>query len=456
MHDRTVALHPTDNKTCLWKFVTSTFFEVLVTTVIAANCIAIGFEAQHAIDRSQSLALDYLEHAFTAFFLLESALRVAVFGLVYFIPNSRHGFLYGFDLVVVVATGVVPSWIMPLCGYTASSEFRAFTLLRVFRLVRIIRVVRSRCLQDVRVLLRGLVSSMRMLVWTLVVVVCMTYLFAVVGVVLISPTIQARLAQTSDDDEIAELTQLNGFFGGVTQFMFALSKVLSQDGWTDLVLMTTKYIPASWIFFYLYTAVGVLVLMNIVTAVLVDNALAQSAGDDAEVAEEKKYLKDAAMARLKRMFTVIDQDGSGNLSRQEFRNALENEEIRHELAALDIDKDNCEEVFDLIDDGDGELGIEEFFAGLVRVEGPAKAKDLFLLLTKADKIQGKVGRHRVTLTGSRSLTCSTDLGGSNKSSDQSELLQRVDEVASTIAIYTKRVDACICKFQELKDSIVSI
>jgi hypothetical protein len=243
---------------------------------------------------------------------------------------------------------------------------------------------------------------------------------------------------------------LNAFFGGVTQFMFALSKVLSQDGWTDLVLMTTKYVPASWIFFYLYTAVGVLVLMNIVTAVLVDNALAQSAQDHAEVAEEKKYLKAAAMARLKRMFAVIDEDGSGNLSLEEFRNSLDNEEIRHELAALDIGKANCEEVFDMIDDGDGELGIEEFFSGLARMEGTATAKDLFLLLTKADKIQGKVG------TGTGSSTGSTDLGGLKESSDQSELLQRVDELFSTVATFTKRVNDCMYEFQKLKESIVSI
>ena len=59
------------------------------------------------------------------------------------------------------------------------------------------------------------------------------------------------------------------------------------------------------------------------------------------------------------MFVQLDSDGSGTLSREEFQAATMNRSIRRRLQAMDFDDSQMDELFAILDDGDGELSIEE-------------------------------------------------------------------------------------------------
>jgi len=74
----------------------------------------------------------------------------------------------------------------------------------------------------------------------------------------------------------------------------------------------------------------------------------------------------------------------GALSREDFEFALQDQEVRLLLSAMELDVNDARLVFDLTDDGDGSLGAEEMAAGFSRLKGQARTVDM-LALTKNSK-----------------------------------------------------------------------
>jgi len=221
-------------------------------------------------------------------------------------------------------------------------------------------------------------ESGRVLFWTVVVIFLITYIFAVFGVVLLGTKIKEKhddfVNSTGSADQ--ELEFLVTTVDGVLPLMYTLIQVLTLDSWNSILRPMMKHIPWSWTFFYLYISIAVIVMMNLVTAVIVENALKNSQQDAAELIAQREKEKEIKLAHFQRVFEELDMDGDGELSWQEFESAFEDPQLAKELRLLGIDADNCREIFDLLDDGDGVLTPKVFFQGLSRMDGTPHAKDL--------------------------------------------------------------------------------
>jgi len=382
-------------ETTLSRVINSRKFECGVAVVILGNCITMGIQANDFLEGIANPVVDVAEHIFTALFLIELILRLVVRGYRHLVPCLGGAWSDLLDALLVLITGVLPMWVLPLSGIAPGDTLRVLTVLRALRLIRLVRVARVEWFQEVWLLMRGMIESMRMLFWTVVVIAFITYIFAIFGVVLISADVQdeyekALEAPATNQQDMEELTALNEHLGGVMAFMFTLVQVLTLDSWTQVVRVAMKYSQFSWIFFYMYVSLAVLVLMNIVTAVLVDNALMNSKKDAQEVAAAKEREKRHAFRQFRALFEVMDADGSGGLTREEFEVAFAQPNVRRQLAALDIQPEDCEEIFNLLDTGDGVLSLEEFFEGIQRMEGTATAKDLFRVLKKTELLSTRI------------------------------------------------------------------
>ena len=88
--------------------------------------------------------------------------------------------------------------------------------------------------------------------------------------------------------------------------------------------------------------------------------------------------KQRTLRTLATVFEKADLDGSGTLSFTEFLTAFETqEETRRLLHQIELPLDECEELFTMLDqDGTGEVSIDEFFKGCVRLKGQAHGKDM--------------------------------------------------------------------------------
>merc|ERR1719401_1180545 len=90
------------------------------------------------------------------------------------------------------------------------------------------------------------------------------------------------------------------------------------------------------------------------------------------------------------MFQEFDENKDGKLSWKEFKASFRKESMTNQWLLLDFEPQECKELFDLLDDGDGEIMLEEFFEGLSRMRGQAQAKDIYRLQKAIDKIHKAV------------------------------------------------------------------
>jgi len=340
-----------------------------------------GLEAELLLGKVQNLkiVLQISEHLITAVFLVEVILRVIVFGWRSYAPLP--GTMWNFcDGMLVLVTGVLVVWLLPLLGISsAGSTLRVLTVLRAARLARLVRVVQKfEAFHEVWLLLRGLLESGRVLFWTVVVIFFITYMFAVFGVVLLSSEIKSEYdkAAASSEGVSKELEELDDVIGGVLPLMYTLIQVLTLDSWNGIARPMMEYISWSFAYWYLYIAIAVIVMMNLVTAVIVENALKNSQNDADALLQEKKKQKQLELARFRQVFNDLDENGDGELTWQEFKSAFDDKGLSSDLRLLGIEPENCREMFNIMDTGDGILSVEEFFEGISCMEGGASAKEL--------------------------------------------------------------------------------
>lgn len=102
---------------------------------------------------------------------------------------------------------------------------------------------------------------------------------------------------------------------------------------------------------------------------------------------EKKRKKIRELKHLRALFAHADRDGGGTLSMDEFQDVLKQHRVRTMLSILEIDTSDAEGLFHLLDGGDGQIYMDEFVQGVMRVRGSAKAMDMVTLIFHSTTIQ---------------------------------------------------------------------
>jgi len=182
------------------------------------------------------------------------------------------------------------------------------------------------------------------------------------------------------------------YFGDVPKSMLTLFQVMTLDAWSSLCRPIMNG-PQVWIglFFIIFITIAQFVLMNLITAVIVENAFSDSKTEDQELALRLARQKEKELDELRVIFKDLDEDGSGMLSREELFRAAKKRRVRQKLRAIDILPKDVDELWEILDDGDGELSSEEFINGLQRLRGEAKAKDILRLYRELRVMEASIG-----------------------------------------------------------------
>lgn len=209
---------------------------------------------------------------------------------------------------------------------------------------------------------------------------------------LITSELKKQMVEADNHDDVLRIQEIMEAVGGLDLFMATLIQLLTMDSWNQLLIIPIKrYIPYSWIFFYAYIAVAVFVLMNLVTAVIVENARTSGRMDEDQELKSKEKAKRAELAELELLFLMMDADGNGTLSWDEFKAAFDDPTMAKKWKLLEFQPEECHELFKLLDDGDGEIETQDFFDGLGRMKGNAQSKDVFKLVKEVQGISEIIG-----------------------------------------------------------------
>merc|ERR1711924_345421 len=102
--------------------------------------------------------------------------------------------------------------------------------------------------------------------------------------------------------------------------------------------------------------------------------------------EEEQKKKEANAAKLREMFALVDESGDGTISWDEMEQLMHNPTALMYLSKLELSVNHLETIFRLLDDGDGEITLEEFIAGISKLKGQARSIDVVDLQHLGHKI----------------------------------------------------------------------
>jgi len=139
------------------------------------------------------------------------------------------------------------------------------------------------------------------------------------------------------------------------------------------------------IFSMVYISLVVFAIIRIITAIFLKQTL-QIAGDDDEMMiNEQAKRKHTYMNKLNNIFQMVDTQGKGTLSLDEFQTVMADSKVRSWLQVLEIEVHDASSLFHLLDDGDGEVTYDEFLKGVMRLKGQARSIDVVAIMHSSDQ-----------------------------------------------------------------------
>jgi len=370
-----------DNKEILW--VDSWKFDVLMSTIIVLNTIAIGLEVEFVHDNDERAWYWFvIELAFCATFLGEIVVKV-----------SHHTWrwifaeVWNFVAVLVAIMATLDAFILhPLGIY---GNLRMMSLFRVVGLVRLAKLVRRfKALEELRQVMAGLTDSIQTVIWTVILVTIFIYISAVL-----------LTKQIGHNTEVyASYRKLSGgwdheeYFGTVGRSMYTLLQAMTLDSWMSRIARHTIenqwYMVVFWIVFLLISTFGIL---NIVVSVIVELMLTASANNEKALRVRQEKARKAELETLRDIFLLSDEDGGGELELSELQDAMKNPDVQFRMRQLDLPMDDIVKLFEAIDDdGSRSLTFTEFINGAMKLKGPAQSKELLAVQAHADRLARKM------------------------------------------------------------------
>lgn len=366
-------------------------FDTFIGIVIMLNGVTIGAETNAKITLTPLACDEYCvctlpqdqvvcvltpewvsvaENIFLVIYVFELAARLIVYGCA----ALKNPWIQ-FDAALVVTALV--DLILKVAAVN-DATLKKLMLLRLFRLARLARAVRLMVqFQTLWQLVAGIMHSLGTLCWTFVLLTIMIYMFALVGMELI--TVDTEISM----DHPYNVAALDNFRGLENAGLFLL-QCFSWDSIGGVYKPLIHHRFLLFFYFMIVLLVNSIALANIVTAIMVESALAQGEEDkDAKKAWEDAKKK-KQMEQLKIMFLELDEDGSGELTMDEIDAAPE--EIREELVDI-AGTDDIQGLFEMLDyDGGGTVGVEEFCEGVIKATNAEKPMELGRLLKQCSDI----------------------------------------------------------------------
>jgi len=342
-------------------------FEFAVGFIIILNSILIGVQAELSLRNEVYPLDDTVELAFLGFFWLEITFRLLACGCSVF---RDPWFIFDFLLVGVTTfafalenmeTGFMSEHVsMDVDESLVESAVTQLLILRMFRMLRFVRALRIfRQFRPIWKLVYGLISSAGVVASAMMLIFLALYVFACVGVELI--TKNADLRSEPVTREIIDL-----YFDSLGMSMLTLTQFVTQDSIASIYVPLIRQKPWLVLYFLPILLIISISLMNLVTAVLVDGASERS-GNDAEFEKELNRAKiQKTVPALLKLFQTLDKNQNGVVTLDEVAQ-MNLDELPDGLADM-ISVDNMVDLFEMLDvDGSGELSPEEFVAGILNV-----------------------------------------------------------------------------------------
>lgn len=330
-------------------------FEAALGVIILVNAAVISIEQSLRIDGNTSTALQVVEHIFLFIFTVELSLRLFAFGM-----HSIQDHWIKLDAILVF--GGLINFVLELANTVRPGELAPVLALRSIRILRVVRVFRSlEQFREFYLLVRGLLQSVGMMLYTFLLMILILFLFAAVGTEVITLN---HLARGPDADEQFR-AHVEKYFSSMPVTLMTLMQFVTLDDMSALYRPLIEKDVTLVLYFTALILVVSIALLNLITAVVVTAAFEQNMVEKEEKKTEEDLRWKAMISQWRAMFFRLDEDKSGNLSKAELIKVSE-QDRRWLCQAMEIH--DPVEIFNALDvDSTGYVTIEEFCDGIYKM-----------------------------------------------------------------------------------------
>jgi len=370
----------------LRRIVKSNGFDVFCALVVVTNSVFLGIEVQASVTYEGSVpeGLIWARYIYTVWFVLELALRLWADGVRQFLCSAD--WLWGALDVFVVVTSL---WeIVADVAYAllqnddievaSMAGLKAFRIIRITRIVKAVRLMRVfRFVMAFRTLITSILYTLKSLFWALMLLVVIVYVF---GVLFTQAVNDFKLDYA---DQVLPLTQREKdlserYFVSLQDTMLSLyMSIAGGVSWED-VITPLRAVSEFWAFLFLfYISFTYFAVLNVVTGVFCQSAIESAQNDHTAVVHSILKNKQAHVEKIKALFNELGDEKSAAITFAMFEEKINSPAVQAYFEVLGLDVSDAWSFFKLLDlDDGGDVEVEEFLMGCLRLRGPAKAIDV--------------------------------------------------------------------------------
>lgn len=308
---------------------------------------------------------------FAVFFASEVTLRIAILRCKFW-----RVWMNFIDVLVSLAAIVEVAFV-----YTVKLpvEPMLFRLLRVGKLIRAIRMVAmTSVLASLQLLVKCLVASRDMLWWSF----CLLAFVQCVAGMILSTLCQDFLSHEEYDSAVRKEVYM--YYGTFTRTVLTMFEILFANWSPPCRVLVDNLSEWFSIFFLLYRCVLGFAVLNVVNAVFVQQTMKTASSDEELAFRQKERDKAMYTRKVKKLFRAMDFSGDGSISIEEFAKLVASPKLQFWISQLELEYHDLLSLFEFLDNGDGQITLNEFIEGAARLRGTAKALDVWRMETKVE------------------------------------------------------------------------
>lgn len=381
-----------DRSGCAFSLLESRIFNSLSSAVIIMHAVVVTMSSDWEVNNVGQKAPEsfhYMEMIFLGFYALELILRVYVHRWFFFIGENAGWNWFDFFLVVFslvdFAYLVFQMTVTDATGGNVSFMrlFRLFKITKILRTIRIIKVFR-----ELSMMVESFTKCVVAMFWGLVLLVFLLYIFALVFV----QGITEMLRDTDPADY--DLEAVKSQFGSVLDSMLSLYMAVTGGNDWAMYFDTVKLCGLFYTVLFLYSFFFVFALFNIMTGVFVERALTAAIPDRDELIWEEQKRLAKQVEEFKTLCKEFDTDGSGTVTREEFRRHMRNDQMVSYMASVGLELHDVEHFFRTVAGEDQEVSIDRFVEGCMAMRGHATALDVQRQLFESKRLEDNLNGFR--------------------------------------------------------------
>ncbi|CAJ1382240.1 unnamed protein product [Effrenium voratum] len=374
-------------------FFESDTYELLIGALILCSVLILALEMQyegyligHDLDyprmdknpqevwHSIPEILTWIDRTFTGVFVLDIVLRVFFIGRAFFCQVFSV-----LDLVVVLC-----SLLEEVLGEAFPFDAPFLRLLRFAKVARALRVLkRAHFLGSLHILLKSVRASVEVLFWSL----CLLGIIQCIAGMMLAQSVQGFLLDESKDMMIRR--EVFRYFGTFSSTLLTMFEVLMAN-WAPACRVLVDNVDEGYALgFVVYRCLVGFAILNVVSAVFLQQTMKVAAADQDVALQQRQLAAEAYTRKLQAFFKRLDQSGDGILTWAEFSAVLDSPKLQDWLATLDLESNDLVDLFSMMDDGDGEITLDDFLHGARSLRGAARSIDLASVLSTARRTEAK-------------------------------------------------------------------